>query len=313
MELAKRSGMLAVSTAIKLRFDYGATVTTREVIREASIKALSDRATSVGNPPSVASRYSAGARSVHSSPRSSAIVVRGGGSNGSGGGGGSQLGVLKEEKEGDEGSRARSAGSRGSRPGAAALSTKLTEEAIRAMTRAMQENGGNITAAALALVNQQHAGTAAVARAFRPHGDDDLSVISSSTYNTNPGNVRRRSQTSTLRRSGDDRGLEAIREEGDGPVVRHRVLSTAPSARSSADFRLASRSTDRTRVRVFQDEDGADIVSPRPSSMFCFSWGAKKPPQQHQRRPSEAASSGMCLVLDNQNQKKNAKSFCVMM
>jgi hypothetical protein len=307
MELAKRSGMLAVSTAIKLRFDYEATVTTREVIREASIKALSDRATSVGNPPSVASRYSAGVRSVHSSPRSSAIVVRGSG-------GGSRSGVLKEEKEGDEGSRARSAGSRGSRPGAAALSTKVTEEAIRAMTRAMQENGGNITAAALALVNQQHAGTAAVARAFRPHGDDDLSVISSSTYNTNPGNVRRRSQTSTLRRSGDDRGLEAIREEDDGPVVRHRALSTAPSARSSVDFRLASRSTDRTRVRVFQDEDGADIVSPRPSSMFCFSWGAKKPPQQQQRRrPSEAATSGMCLVLDNQNQKKNAKSFCVIM
>ena len=314
MVLAKRQGMLAVTTAIKLRFDFESTVTTRGVIREASIKAMSDRATSVGNPPSLESRSAAGARSTTSSLKSTttAFKFRGSGDS-SGSGGGNRSGVLKEEKEDDNGSRARSSGSRGSRTGAAVLSTKVTEEAIRAMTRAMQDNGGNITAAALALVNQQHAGTAAVARAFRPRqpsfADDDMSFVSSSTYNTNPHIYRggRRGQPGTLRRSGDEHGLAAIREDEDGlggPVVR-RAPSTAASDRRTL---LTSRSSDRSRIRVFEDENGEDIAEPsRVPSMFCFSWGTKKPHQP------QLSTSSQCLVVHNPHKKSSARNYCVIM
>jgi hypothetical protein len=186
------------------------------------------------------------------------------------------------------------------------ISTKATEAAIKAVTQAMQQNGGDITAAALAIIQQQQqmrqksrsSGPGSVSsRSLRKdHFEDDefsISAVSSSTYNTyNTGaSSKKKGKAVKKKKKGEDEvsiasgsttGKAAgkyLDRGGGGGASKLGGLSPIDEDDEGlgASGRKGSPSPSRgARSVISNSQDDADLP---PPAMFCF-WGSPSKQQQ---------------------------------
>jgi hypothetical protein len=194
------------------------------------------------------------------------------------------------------------------------ISTKATEAAIKAVTQAMQQNGGDITAAALAIIQQQQqmrqknrsSGPGSVSsRSLRKdHFEDDefsISAVSSSTYNTyNTGaSSKKKGKTAKKKKKGEDEvsvasGSTAGKAAGkylDRGSSTSKLGGLSPIDEDDEGFgasgKKGSPSPSRgPRSNVSNSQDDADLP---PPAMFCF-WGSPSKQQQLVRSGASVSS-----------------------